>query len=141
MAKLGRVLRLYHAGLDSLILLPDPSFPNSFPDYPSGTRVLGLYPDTTSFYRATILEGPRRFPAGGGARVSDRLVLFHRFMPSNNKLGRRLSIPIICLLHSALLALTFSPLLRPLHKRKQTSLTRSDLMTIPHQVASYLRFW
>lgn len=60
---------LYHAGLDSLILLPDPSFPNLFPDYPSGTRVLGLYPDTTSFYRATILEGPRRFPAGGGART------------------------------------------------------------------------
>jgi len=60
---------LYHAGSDSLFVLPDPSLPNSFPDYPQGTRVLGLYPDTTSFYRATILEGPKRFPAGGGART------------------------------------------------------------------------
>ncbi len=68
--------RLYHAGSDSLFVLPDPSFPNLFPDYPQGTRVLGLYPDTTSFYRATILEGPKRFPAGGGARVSDHLTPF-----------------------------------------------------------------
>jgi len=51
--------------LKSIILLPDPdanpnisSHPNNLEDFPKGTQVLGLYPDTTSFYRATVVSAP-----------------------------------------------------------------------------------
>ena len=31
---------------------------------PQGTPVLGVYPGTTTFYRATVLAPPRRLPTG-----------------------------------------------------------------------------
>jgi len=64
----------YTTTMASLIALPDPDAPvssssNAFPEYPAGLMVLGMFPDTTVFYRSTIVEGPKRYPAGGGART------------------------------------------------------------------------
>jgi SAGA-associated factor 29 len=68
--------------LKSIILLPDPeasptvsSHPSNLEDIPKGSQVLGLYPDTTSFYRATVVSAPLpgtgmgRGPRGGSGRV------------------------------------------------------------------------
>lgn len=51
--------------LKSIILLPDAdappsvsSHPSNLEDFPKGAQVLGLYPDTTSFYRATVVSPP-----------------------------------------------------------------------------------
>jgi hypothetical protein len=70
----------YPATMASLIALPDPDAPassssNAFPEYPPGQMVLGMFPDTTVFYRSTIVEGPKRFSAGGGARVSCSIII------------------------------------------------------------------
>lgn len=50
---------------NNIILLPDPeapvhlsSNPANLEDFPRGSQVLGLYPDTTSFYRATVVSAP-----------------------------------------------------------------------------------
>jgi len=64
----------YTTTMTSLIALPDPDAPassssNAFPEYAPGVKVLGMFPDTTVFYRSTIVEGPKRYPAGGGART------------------------------------------------------------------------
>lgn len=51
--------------LKNIILLPDPeaapsvsSHPSNLQDFARGTQVLALYPDTTSFYRATVVSAP-----------------------------------------------------------------------------------
>lgn len=51
--------------LKNIILLPDPeaaphisSHPSNLEDFARGTQVLALYPDTTSFYRATVVSAP-----------------------------------------------------------------------------------
>lgn len=56
---------MYNTTLRSLIPLPDPdgpihlsSHPRQLEDFPKGSTVLALYPDTTSFYRATVLAAP-----------------------------------------------------------------------------------
>lgn len=55
--------RMYNTTLRSIIPLPDPdaashlsSHPSNLEEYPKGFQVLALYPDTTSFYRATVLS-------------------------------------------------------------------------------------
>ncbi|KAK4057187.1 hypothetical protein OIO90_001682 [Microbotryomycetes sp. JL221] len=50
----------YNTTLKSLIPLPDRRFSTSYPDFDfqSGTNVLALYPETTSFYRAVVQSGP-----------------------------------------------------------------------------------
>ncbi|WVQ96305.1 hypothetical protein IAU59_003409 [Kwoniella sp. CBS 9459] len=60
----------YNTTLRSIIPLPDPDAPSHISSHPSnledfgrGFQVLALYPDTTSFYRATVIAPP---PAGTG---------------------------------------------------------------------------
>ncbi|WVQ84369.1 hypothetical protein IAT38_006521 [Cryptococcus sp. DSM 104549] len=55
----------YNTTLRSIIPLPDPtspshlsSHPNNLEDFPRDSIVLALYPDTTSFYRATVVSAP-----------------------------------------------------------------------------------
>ena len=55
----------FNTTLRSIIPLPDPksspnlsSHPSNLEDFPRGSTVLGLYPDTTSFYRATVVSAP-----------------------------------------------------------------------------------
>lgn len=56
---------IFNTTLRSIIPLPDPLAPPSHPSHPSNadvyppnTQVLALYPDTTAFYRATVLWPP-----------------------------------------------------------------------------------
>ena len=66
----------------SIIALPDldaPSNSSSHPSnvevFPKGSIVLGLYPETTSFYRATVREAPRSQSGGGGGARRDVYLL------------------------------------------------------------------
>jgi SAGA-associated factor 29 len=59
------LLRSWNTTLRSIIPLPNPAanpsssaHPSNLEDYPKGTAVLALYPDTTSFYRATVVSAP-----------------------------------------------------------------------------------
>ncbi|CAK9780607.1 hypothetical protein CC85DRAFT_286749 [Cutaneotrichosporon oleaginosum] len=63
------------ARLRDILLLPDPDAPTSSPshpsnleDFPRGTQVLALYPETTSFYRATVVSPP--IPGTGMGRTA-----------------------------------------------------------------------
>jgi SGF29 tudor-like domain len=67
--------RSYNTTLRSLIPLPDPSappnsaiHPNSYEEYAVGSIVMGLYPDTSCFYRAEVVAAPR--DSQPGSRVS-----------------------------------------------------------------------
>lgn len=50
----------WNTTLKSIIPLPIPDQPETFPSTPlsPGTDVLGLYPDTTTFYLGKIKSGP-----------------------------------------------------------------------------------
>lgn len=57
---------LYNTTLRSIIPLPDPNAPKSSPsslaayhEFTKGATVMALYPDTSTFYRAQVLAGPR----------------------------------------------------------------------------------
>lgn len=56
----------------SLFPLPDlnadprsPTHPNAYEDFPQGTRVLAIYPDTSSFYRGIVRHPPIPGTASG----------------------------------------------------------------------------
>lgn len=51
--------RKYIANLRSIIPLPDATR-QPLHEFPSGTSVMALYPETTSFYKAFIQSGPER---------------------------------------------------------------------------------
>lgn len=64
--------------LRSIILLPDPAapttssaHPSNLDDFPRGSQVLALYPDTTSFYRATVVSAPAAGSGNRGQRAAD----------------------------------------------------------------------
>lgn len=57
----GTEQQLYNTTLKSIVPLPDPrDRERTYPaqSFPIGARVMALYPDTTSFYRAVIISGP-----------------------------------------------------------------------------------
>ena len=59
----GGVTRSWTSTLRSIIPLPNPTSTSHLPhtvieEFPKGSIVLGLYPDTTSFYRATVISAP-----------------------------------------------------------------------------------
>lgn len=71
--------RIYQTTAKTFIPLPDPdtapgslSHPNSYPEFPAGSTVLALYPDTSCFYRAFVMEGPRDIQA---SRVRHHVLL------------------------------------------------------------------
>lgn len=66
------LLSKYNTTLKNIIPLPDRRLPNSYPehDFAPGLAVLALYPDTTSFYRATIVSGPHSLNVGTAVKVS-----------------------------------------------------------------------
>jgi SAGA-associated factor 29 len=60
-----RAHSVYNTTIKSIVPLPDPTapqnspaHPNLYEDQPRGAQVLAIYPDTTSFYRATVLMPP-----------------------------------------------------------------------------------
>lgn len=65
----ANTLRSYETTLSSIIPLPDPSTPLSqLETFPRNSIVLGLYPDTTAFYQATVISPPL-LSSGLGARA------------------------------------------------------------------------
>ncbi|KZS90459.1 hypothetical protein SISNIDRAFT_457608 [Sistotremastrum niveocremeum HHB9708] len=64
----GQPGQTYRTSLRSLIPLPDPtapvgspSHPSSYEEFPVGSTVMGLYPDTSCFYKAKVIHGPKDF--------------------------------------------------------------------------------
>lgn len=62
----GTVIRHYNTTLRALIPLPDLTAPpdsashlNAYPEFLAGSTVMALYPDTSCFYRAVVIESPK----------------------------------------------------------------------------------
>jgi SAGA-associated factor 29 len=60
-----------------MIPLPDPdaspgnpSHINAYPEFTAGSTVMALYPDTSCFYRAEVIQGPRDQLGAANNRVS-----------------------------------------------------------------------
>ncbi|KAL4251861.1 SAGA-associated factor 29 [Abortiporus biennis] len=56
----------YNTTLRAIIPLPDPNAPpdsaehlSAYPEFPTGSVVMALYPDTSCFYRAEVIASPR----------------------------------------------------------------------------------
>lgn len=47
---------------------------NAYPEFPAGSTVMALYPDTSCFYRAEVIGSPRDLNAQG--RVSVRSISY-----------------------------------------------------------------
>lgn len=67
--------RFYNTTLRAIIPLPDPNAPptsashvNAYPEFPTGSTVMALYPDTSCFYRAEVIATPKDMQPSG--RVS-----------------------------------------------------------------------
>lgn len=59
------LLRMYTSSSKFILPLPDPDAPvgsashiSSYPEFPKGSTVMALYPDTSCFYRAEVIESP-----------------------------------------------------------------------------------
>jgi len=70
--------RVYTTTLKAIIPLPDPTAPpgspahvSSYQEFPAGSTVMALYPDTSCFYRAEVIATPKDFQPPG--RVSRML--------------------------------------------------------------------
>lgn len=71
----GQPGQCYNTTLRAIIPLPDPSappnsaaHPNSYQEFPAGSTVMALYPDTSCFYRAEVIASPKDLQPSG--RVS-----------------------------------------------------------------------
>ncbi|PPQ66261.1 hypothetical protein CVT24_007279 [Panaeolus cyanescens] len=70
----GQPGQIYTSSAKSILALPDPDAPpgslahiSSYPEFPKGSTVMALYPDTSCFYRAEVIESP----------AGDRVSSFH----------------------------------------------------------------
>jgi hypothetical protein len=59
----------------------DPSYIGNYPEYKSGSTVLALFPDTTSFYKAVVVQTPKEIQTSG-SRVSWQNVIPENFIPN-----------------------------------------------------------
>lgn len=64
--------RLWQTNLKSIIPLPTGSSDTRLDEFIRGSQVLGLYPETTSFYRATVVNTP----SGGKKSTNGYLLQF-----------------------------------------------------------------
>lgn len=71
----GQPGQCYNTTLRAIIPLPDPSappnnaaHPNAYQEFPAGSTVMALYPDTSCFYRAEVIASPKDLQPSG--RVS-----------------------------------------------------------------------
>lgn len=62
--------RIYKTTLKAILPLPDPDAPTGssahldvYPEFPVGSTVMALYPDTSCFYRAEVIATPDRVSA------------------------------------------------------------------------------
>lgn len=71
----GQPGQCYNTTLRAIIPLPDPNaapnsaaHPNAYQEFPAGSTVMALYPDTSCFYRAEVIASPKDLQPSG--RVS-----------------------------------------------------------------------
>lgn len=71
----GQPGQCYNTTLRAIIPLPDPNtspsnaaHPNAYQEFPAGSIVMALYPDTSCFYRAEVIASPKDLQPSG--RVS-----------------------------------------------------------------------
>lgn len=98
--------RTWQTTLRNIIPLPDMNVPfnnpahlNAYQEFPPGSTVMALYPDTSCFYRAQVVASPKDL--NGGGRVSPsritwvlrlcNLTLFFRVLPPQNRNSGRLT--------------------------------------------------
>lgn len=67
--------RTYVTNIKSIIPLPDPNAApgslahvSSYQEFPAGSTVMALYPDTSCFYRAEVIATPKEMQGGGRVR-------------------------------------------------------------------------
>ncbi|KAF9242607.1 SGF29 tudor-like domain-containing protein [Melanogaster broomeanus] len=80
----GQPGQCYNTTLRAIIPLPDPhappnsaSHPNAYQEFPAGSTVMALYPDTSCFYRAEVIASPKDLqPPGRG--VSSKHILMYK---------------------------------------------------------------
>lgn len=70
----GQPGQCYNTTLRAIIPLPDPSalatsaaHLNAYQEFPAGSTVMALYPDTSCFYRAEVISSPRDVPGRGAS--------------------------------------------------------------------------
>lgn len=68
--------RVYTTTLRAIIPLPDPNAPagspahvSSYQEFPAGSIVMALYPDTSCFYRAEVIATPKDLQPGRVSRM------------------------------------------------------------------------
>lgn len=71
------IQRTWHTTLRNIIPLPDlnappdsPTHLNAYQEFPPGSTVMALYPDTSCFYRAQVIASPKEVNPGGRVSVS-----------------------------------------------------------------------
>lgn len=77
----NRIKDVFKTTIRGLLPLPDPNAPSSSPAHPSsyndlpvGARIAAIYPDTSSFYRGTVAQGP--LTNGTGPKKGKYVVVF-----------------------------------------------------------------
>ena len=75
--------RIYKTTLKAILPLPDPDAPTGspahlslYPEFPVGSTVMALYPDTSCFYRAEVIATPDRVGLSGLFFSSDYISKF-----------------------------------------------------------------
>ncbi|KAN0087469.1 Translin [Tylopilus felleus] len=73
----------YNTTLRAIIPLPDPNappnsaaHPNAYQEFPAGSIVMALYPDTSCFYRAEVVASPRDIQPSGRGTSSKHISMY-----------------------------------------------------------------
>ncbi|GAA6045046.1 hypothetical protein JCM8097_002333 [Rhodosporidiobolus ruineniae] len=87
----------WNTTLKSIIPLPQPGDPSTYPDYdyPPGTNVLACYPETTSFYKAVVDSGPFGLQIGAGKKKEVQKLYRLRFEDDDGML-RDVPVELVC---------------------------------------------
>ncbi|TKA58542.1 hypothetical protein B0A53_00283 [Rhodotorula sp. CCFEE 5036] len=87
----------WNTTLKSIIPLPEKGDERTYPDYdfPPGSLVLACYPETTSFYRATVESGPHTLTFGTGKKKGIQKTYRLTFDDDDGQL-RDVPIELVC---------------------------------------------
>ncbi|GAA5851511.1 hypothetical protein JCM8547_001118 [Rhodosporidiobolus lusitaniae] len=87
----------WNTTLKSMIPLPQPSDPSTYPDYDfaPATYVLACYPETTSFYKAIVESGPFILQTSGGKKKDTQRFYRLRFDDDDGAL-RDVPLELVC---------------------------------------------
>ncbi|KAF9220941.1 hypothetical protein BS17DRAFT_712952 [Gyrodon lividus] len=79
----GQPGQCYNTTLRAIIPLPDPNappngaaHPNAYQEFPAGSTVMALYPDTSCFYRAEVVSSPKDLQPPGRVISSKHISMY-----------------------------------------------------------------